>query len=104
MIGQSRHDRLLHDGENVLVKSPADAQACHHVEKTVDDSPPQFLQMIEETHAAHLFRGALLGGFEYKTGHGYSPPTGLASDADGSIGAIAGFGGSAPDRGIDTNS
>ena len=49
--------------EDLLVKPPADAESADDVEEAVDDAAAQLLQVLEEAHAGHFFRGALLGFF-----------------------------------------
>ena len=77
MVGQRRHDGLLHDAEDLLVIAPADAEAADQYREAIDDAPAQFLQVLEEAHAGHLFGSALLRGFDHGTGHRYSLPVAL---------------------------
>jgi hypothetical protein len=45
------------------VKEPADAEAHQNVDRAMDNAPTELLEMFEEAHAIHFFRGTLLSGF-----------------------------------------
>ena len=69
VVAQRLHDRLLHEPENLLVEPPADAESAHDVEEAVDDAAAQLLEVVEEAHAGHLFRAALLGFLDDRARH-----------------------------------
>src|SRR5436853_6569876 len=60
LMAQSVHDGPLHDSVNAVGIPPAQEKTRRHSQQLINNSPPQFLEVLEETHGSHRFSRLVL--------------------------------------------